>query len=93
MKLIFCLQKNVKYFFKLTVLFKVCVASHAQITQKNTFSIFLQYLKKEMNDEVDFLHADRDENNLQTDTMIFDGDGQAFPKFPREQVCNIFTIS
>ena len=46
-----------------------------------------------MNDEVDFLHADRDENTLQTDTMIFDGDGQAFPKFPREQVCNIFTIS
>ena len=46
-----------------------------------------------MNDEVDFLHADRDENNLQTDTMIFDGDGQAFPKFPRQQVCNIFTIS
>ena len=71
----------------------MCVASHAQITQKNTFSIFLQYLKKEMSDEVDFLHADRDENNLQTDTMIFDGDGQAFPKFQREQVCNIFRIS
>ena len=26
-----------------------------------------------MNDEVDFLHADRDENNLQTDTMILMG--------------------
>ena len=56
------------------------MASHAQITQKNTFSIFLQYLKKEMSDEVDFLHVDRDENNLQTDTMIFDGDGKTLIK-------------
>ena len=46
-----------------------------------------------MTDEVDFLHADRDENYLQIDTMIFDGDGQAFPKFPKLQVCNVFTIS
>ena len=23
----------------------------------------------------------------------FDGDGQAFPKFPKQQVCNVFTIS
>ena len=25
--------------------------------------------------------------------MIFDGDGQTFPKFPKCQVCNVFTIS
>ena len=24
--------------------------------------------------------------------MIFDGDGQSFPKFQKEQVCNVFTI-
>ena len=40
----------------------------------------LQYLKKEVSDEVDFSHADKDENYLQIDTMIFDRDGQAFPK-------------
>ena len=36
-----------------------------------------------MSDKVDFLHVDKDENYLQTDTMTFDGDGQAFPKFPK----------
>ena len=49
------------------------MARHVQITQNNKFSISLKYLKKEVIDEVDFLHADKDENYLQTDTMIFDG--------------------
>ena len=44
---------------------------------------FLQYLKKEVRDKVDFVHADKHESFLQIDTMIFDGDDQAFPKFPK----------
>ena len=47
----------------------------------------LQYLcnlsKKPMKDEVDFLHTDKRESFLQIDTMIFDGDRQTFPKFPK----------
>ena len=39
---------------------------HAQIFQNNKFSISLQYLKKEVSDEVDFLHSDKYENYLQT---------------------------
>ena len=35
----------------------MCVAMDAQITQNKKFTISLQYLKKEANDEVDFLHA------------------------------------
>ena len=35
---------------------------------------------KEVSDEVDLLHADKNENFLQINVMIFDGDGQAFPK-------------
>ena len=42
----------------------------------------LQYFQKEVSDQVDFLHADKHGSFLQIDTMIFDGDGQAFPKFP-----------
>ena len=61
----------------------MCVARHAQITQNNKFAISLQYLKKEVSDEVDFLHADKDESYLPIDTIIFDGDGQPFPKFPK----------
>ena len=40
----------------------------------------MQYLKKEGSDEVDFLYT---ESFLQVDTMISDGDGQAFPKLPK----------
>ena len=82
-KLIFCLQKNIKNLFKLILSSYVCVARHAQITQNNKFYISLQYLKKKVSDEVDFLHAEKDESYLQIDIMIFDGDGQAFPKFPK----------
>ena len=54
------------------------MARHAQITQNNKFAISLQYLKKEVCDEVD-----KYESFLQIGTMIFDGDDQAFPKFPK----------
>ena len=33
------------------------MARHAQITQNNRFDIFLQYLKKEVSDETNFLYA------------------------------------
>ena len=47
------------------------VARHAQITQNNNFAISLQHVKKEVSDEVDFLHADKHESLLQIDTKIF----------------------
>ena len=66
MKLIFYLQKNIKYFFKLILSFEVCVARHAQITQNNKFSIPLQCFKKgvSLSYKDGFLHADKDENYL-----------------------------
>ena len=48
----------------------MCVARHPQITQNRKFAISLQYRKREVNDEVDFLHADQHENLLQADTII-----------------------
>ena len=69
------------------------MARRAQITQNNKFAISLQYLKKKLTDEADLLHAYKHESVLQINTMIFDGDGQAFPKLPKYQVCNAFTIS
>ena len=59
------------------------VARHAQITQSKKFATSLKYLKKEVSNEVDFLHADKHESFLQTDTITFGEDGQAFPKFPK----------
>ena len=72
-KLIFCLQINTNVFYKLLLSLWVCLARHAQTTQNNKFAISLQYLKKELSDEVDFLHADKHESLLQIDTMILMG--------------------
>ena len=49
------------------------MARHAQNTQNNMSAISLQYLKKEMSVEVDFLHADKYESLLQIDSMILMG--------------------
>ena len=49
------------------------MARHAQITQNNKFVISLQYLKKQVSGEVDFLQADKHERLLQIDTMILIG--------------------
>ena len=52
-----------------------------------------------MNDKVDVLHAGKHENWNKLEQITtnwnydFDGDGQGFPKFPKKQVCNFFTIS
>ena len=59
------------------------MARDTQITQNNKFAISLQYLKKQVIDEVDFLHSGKHESFLQIGTMIFDGDVQAFSKFPK----------
>ena len=48
----------------------VCIARHAQSIQNNKFPISLQYLKKKVSDEIDFLHVDKYENLLQIDTFI-----------------------
>ena len=59
------------------------MAKNAQISQNNKFAISSQYLKKEVNDEVEVLYVDKNEIFVQIDTMISDGDSQAFPKFPK----------
>ena len=70
------------------------IPRHVYITQNNKVAIFLQYIQKEVSDEIDFLHVvDKHESFLQINTMIFDGRGQTFLKFPKYQVCNAFTIS
>ena len=39
----------------------------SQNSQKSKFVMSLQYLKKEVRDEVDFLHADKHQSFLQAD--------------------------
>ena len=49
---------------------RVCKARYALSTQNNKLSISLQYPKKEVNDEGDFLLAGKRERFLQIDTSI-----------------------
>ena len=46
---------------------------HAQITQNNKSAISLQYLKKEVSDEIDILHPDKHDSLLKIDTKILMG--------------------
>ena len=55
----FCLQINIKGFFRLLQSFQVCMARHAQNTKNYKSVISLQYVMKEVSDEVDFLHVDK----------------------------------
>ena len=43
------------------------MVKHFQSYQKSKFAMSLQYLKKEVRDEIDFLHADKHHNFLQVD--------------------------
>ena len=49
------------------------VARHAYITQNNKVTISLQYIQKEVSDEIDFSHIDKHELSLQINAMIFGG--------------------
>ena len=51
----------------------MCVTRHSQISQNNKFALSLQYLKKEVNDEVNFLRVDRHESLIQICSMILMG--------------------
>ena len=77
MKFIFGMRINMEVFYKLILLF----SKHTQSTQNNKFAISLQYLKKVMSDEVDFLHVDKHRGLLQIDTMILMETG--IPKIPK----------
>ena len=67
-----------KVLCKLIVSLWVCIAM-PKLPKITGFAI----IQEEVNDEVDFLRADERENSIQIDTVIFDRDAQAFPKFPK----------
>ena len=46
-----------------------------------------------MKDEVDFLPAGKHESFLQVESIILGVRSQAYPKYPKQQVYNIFVIS
>ena len=54
------------------------LARHAQSNQNDMFTIYLQYRKENVEDEVDFLPVDKRQRFLQSDTVILGVCGQAY---------------
>ena len=59
----------------------VCLARLSQSTQDDKFAIFLQYLKENEENEVDFLFLDKHQRFLQVDAIILGMCGQACPNY------------
>ena len=55
--------------------------------------VSLQYLKKSMGCEIDFMPADKHKNFLQIDSITLDVHIHACPKYLGQEVYNIFAIS
>ena len=81
-------HKN-QVFCKLIPSFFMGLAKHAQSTQ---FTLSLQYLKKEVRNEVHFLHADKHQSFPLVYIIIFGWFGQAFAKYTKYQVSNILEM-
>ena len=71
----------------------VVLARHAQSTQNNSFSVFFQYLKKEVLGEVDFYIQINIKSFLQVNTFVFCGCGQTCQKYPKRQVCSVLEMT
>ena len=82
MKCIFGVQINIEVLDNLIVRFWVCIAKHAQRTQIRSFHT-LQYLQKNMENEVDFLAVDEHKTFLQVDNITLDVQSQAYSKYPK----------
>ena len=67
MKFIFLLADEHRRFLQIDTIILVVCGQSCQNYPKYQVFYFLQQLKKEVNDEVDFLHAYKDENVLHAD--------------------------
>ena len=72
---------NITVVYKLILSFFMGVARHWQSTQNKKYALSLQYLKKDLNYEVDVLHADKHKSLLQGESIVFDRFGQACLKY------------
>ena len=80
------MQINIEVFYKFLLSFRVCLTGHTQNSAYKKFfirSISLQYLPKNMVDEVDFLPVDKYESFLQVDSITLDVCSQACPNYPK----------
>ena len=87
MKFIFGMQINIEVFKKLLLLYWTCGTRYTQSTQN------FAYLSKSMEDEVHYSTADKHGSFLQVDSITLGVHSQAYTKYPKQQVYNVFAIS
>ena len=63
-KLTFCMHENL---LQIDTMILMEMVKHLQSSQNSKFTMSVQYLKKEVRDEVDFLHAEKYQSGLQVD--------------------------
>ena len=91
MKCIFGMQVNIEVFYKLILSFWVCVTRHSQSTQ-NKFAYLCKISSKAWEMKLIF-YLQINTSFLQIDSITMGVFSQACPKYPKQQVYNIFEIS
>ena len=71
MKLIFLHANNGESLLQIDSMVLMGMVKHFQSSQNSKFAMSLQYLKKEVKDEVDFLHADKHQNFYKLISIIW----------------------
>ena len=67
MKLIFLQAGKYESLLQNDTMILMGMVKHSQCSRNSKFAMSLQYLKKEVRDEVDFLHVDKHQSFLQVD--------------------------
>ena len=96
MKLIFWHADKHERLLQIDSIILMGMAKHSQSSQNSKFAMSLQYLKKEVKDEVDFLHADKHQSFLKVyfntlgikvsykvNIIIINGHDQAFSNYSK----------
>ena len=92
MKFISCMQINIEVFYKLILSFWVSVTRHAQSTQ-NKFAYLGDISIKAWGMKLIFCLQINMKSFLQDDSIILGVCSQAYPKYPKQQVYNIFATN
>ena len=71
-KLIFFLADKHESMLEIDTMILMVMVKHSQSSPKRKFVMSLQYLRKKVRDEVDFLHAHKHQSFLQIDFNILD---------------------
>ena len=83
MKLIFFHADEDESLLQIDTMILMEMVKHSQSSKNSKFAMAFQYLKKEVRDQVDFLHADKHQSFLQGDIIIINGHDQAFSKYSK----------